>query len=127
LDAAYLYWKSLATLLQPDFKSNSEYVELLEKQITDLAKEFCETFDPWAKDTNTSDYRQQDLRKILRSAVDTGMLLFSQDYIFEWRWPNDKLHEDKVVVTPALFKVTDKHGVPWDDPLELVSQETKYI
>ena len=75
---------------------------------------FCSAFAPWAINPNDLEARRQHLTNIMKSAADTGILIFSQPSRFAYRWtvPSDRDRRglNRIVVLPGFAKVSDERA-----------------
>jgi hypothetical protein len=75
---------------------------------------FCSAFAPWAINPNDLEARRQHLINIMKSAADTGILIFSQPSRFAFRWTvpseRDRKGLNRIVVLPGLVKVSDERA-----------------
>lgn len=130
-------WRQLSAYLRPDWNEDRAYVELRDARIVDVAHIICRTFEPWVMLPGTFEARHVNLVNIMKSAVDTGILLFSQPSTFVFRWvappsqgdrrrgkpttTTEQRQNPRVVVLPGLVKVRDADSRELRTPLELVS------
>jgi hypothetical protein len=78
--------------------------------IAAAAELFHSAFEPWA--TNPKDLKaRRHLIDVMKSAADTGILIFSQPskFVFRWIGPSER-DGRRIVVFPGFFKVSDERA-----------------
>lgn len=80
-----------------------------------------------SRDNFTS--RRDNMINIMKSASDTGVLLFSQPSTLKWCWsiPESKSGRVRIVLLPGLEKTRDENANELQRPLELLRPVTGVI
>jgi hypothetical protein len=119
----------LSYYLWPNAADEQTYIRQRDFAIATTAETFCKAFSPLASRSDDGAARGQNLVEVMKSAADTGILIFSQPSTFKYRWsvPADARSSPKVVVTPAFVKVADDNGQPLDRPQTMIQQVTEEI
>jgi hypothetical protein len=115
-------WRQLTSYLRPRAAADPLYVSRRDEAIRLAADSFCEAFAPWASRQDTYGPRKQNVMEIMKSAAETGILLFSQPCAFGYQWRGsggDSTGEERIVVTPALVKKADENGKVFEKGTEL--------
>jgi hypothetical protein len=75
---------------------------------------FCSAFAPWAINPNDLEARRSHLINIMKSAADTGILIFSQPSRFAYRWtvPSERDRRGLIwiVILPGFVKASDERA-----------------
>jgi hypothetical protein len=108
-------WRQVSAYLRPDPKEDQAYIAEREKNIAKVADSLCHAFDPWADPSFSFEARRKHLGDLMRSAAETGILLFSQPSTFSYRWktPSDREKRSgnlSIVLSPGFVKVRDGNG-----------------
>jgi hypothetical protein len=107
-------WRVLSYYLRPRAKDDRAYLSIRDGNITNAADIFCSAFTPWATSLNDLEARRRNLIEIMKSAADTGIMIFSQPSSFTYRWAvpseRDRRGLNRIVVVPGFAKVSDEHA-----------------
>jgi hypothetical protein len=122
-------WRVLSFYLRPRAADDEVYIRQRDFAIVTAAETFCKAFHPLASRNDNDAARRENLVEVMKSAADTGILVFSQPSTFKYHWaiPTDARSSRKVVVTPAFVKVADENGQPLDRPQTMIQQVIEEI
>lgn len=126
---AYSRWRVLSSYLRPKPAEDSSYTTTRDTHITAWADAICHAFDPWAMSRDNFTSRRDNMINIMKSASDTGVLLFSQPSTLKWCWsiPESKSGRVRIVLLPGLEKTRDENANELQRPLELLRPVTGVI
>lgn len=101
----------MTAYLRPDPTKDATYITQRDRQINGTVQSFAKAFAPW-KSTGYKDVeRARSLSAILEDAANLGIFLFSQPSTLKFHWPaSSEVGSGRIVVSPALLKVTDERG-----------------
>ncbi|KAF1962731.1 hypothetical protein CC80DRAFT_487219 [Byssothecium circinans] len=103
--AAYILYKRLAVHLHtPDTASLASR----QSDIREAAEHFALTFFPWANPTLQEQEKDEDLIKIMDSALEISIWLYGQPYQYEFMWEDPGFRG--TAITPGLTRTTDIKG-----------------
>ncbi|KAF2639332.1 hypothetical protein P280DRAFT_550761 [Massarina eburnea CBS 473.64] len=103
--AAYILYKRLSVHLHtPDIAS----IASQQSDIREAAGLFALTFFPWANPSLSEQEKDEDLAKIMRSALDISIWLYGQPYQYEFMWEDVGFRG--TAITPGLTRTTDSRG-----------------
>jgi hypothetical protein len=75
---------------------------------------FCLAFAPWQTNPKDLEARRRHLIDVMKSAADTGILIFSQLSRYEFRWTvpseRDRRGLPRIVVLPGFVKLSDERA-----------------
>lgn len=103
--AAYIIYKRLAVHLHsPDAAS----LQARQADIREAAEHFALTFFPWINPTVQDQEKDQELIKIMNSALELSIWLYGQPYQYEFMWEDPGFRG--TAITPGLTRTTDRRG-----------------
>jgi hypothetical protein len=123
---AFSLWRVLAAYLRAPPPNDRAYLSQRDKRISTIAEAFNTTFQPWAQLKQPPDARRGHLHEIMKSASETGVLLFTQSSTFryEWEMPEGRSGGGvgglRIVVLPGFVKVSNESAKVLDRPQVLI-------
>ncbi|PVI06001.1 hypothetical protein DM02DRAFT_724763 [Periconia macrospinosa] len=104
-EAAYIMYKRLAVHLHsPDTAS----FQARQSDIREAAEHFALTFFPWINPAVSDQEKDQELIKIMNSALELSIWLYGQPYQYEFMWEDPGFRG--TAITPGLTRMTDSRG-----------------
>lgn len=101
----------MTAYLRPDPTKDAAYIAQRDGQIREIVQSFAKAFAPWKNTGYKDEERARSLSAILEDAANLGIFLFSQPSTLKFHWPtSSEVRPGKIVVSPALIKITDEKG-----------------
>lgn len=115
-------WRGLTAYLY-SVADSSSYITHRDRQISRTVEAFSRAFAPWRNLHSDDKERERSLSAILTDGAELGVWLFSQPSELRFQWPSDRtVGRDRIVVTPALVKITDEYGQRLAQPQIMVQR-----
>jgi len=127
-DPALSRWRELTAYLRPPPPNDRAYLSQRDARISTIADALNTTFQPWAQPKQSPDVRRGHLLNIMKSASETGVLLFRQPSSFRYEWEVREGRSGggggglRIVVLPGFVKVRNESAKVLDRPQELIEQ-----
>ena len=108
--AAFIIYKRLAVHF---YHSDTASLASRQSDIREAAEHFALTFFPWADPSLAEQEKDEDLVKIMASALEISIWLYGQPYNYEFMWEDPGFRG--TAITPGLTRTTDARGRKGDE------------